>query len=363
MVGIKQVIETAAFDAFHFGKAANSRACGGGSGRPSTLGGLSKTRLVNRTHPCRVVVHRWSARLPCRECPPPVRGQHCLLVFSFALPCLAFADDEPKTPKAKKPEGPLAEASSAGCAATTKRPGPITRNCSTKRNSAGRAAIGIARTWQRSAMTPRRSAAIEDAIKKDEKNANLLAARADICYQTWPVGRRVKDAEAAIKLKSDAIPRPLGAGPACPRHGRHQEGRHRDALVRPHLHASRQCRQADHRTRTNCCSSAWPGRRTPAGTASPTNSASSSTISTRTSSSSTRTTGGPSGTSACCCSRSTTGRRPAGVRQRAQDQPERGRGTRRQGARRAAAVRDQGRRAASPIRRSRSTPDCRRPCD
>ena len=65
------------------------------------------------------------------------------------------------------------------------------------------AAIGVARTWLSEGEHAKALAAIDEAIRKDEKNPDLLAARADIFYQTGEWDEASKDAEAAIKLKPD----------------------------------------------------------------------------------------------------------------------------------------------------------------
>jgi cellulose synthase operon protein C len=106
-----------------------------------------------------------------------------LLAFLFlALPCLAFADDEPKTPKAKKPEGPLAEARQRWLRGNYDEARAAYEKLLDDEKLRGRAAIGIARSWQSVGDDAKALEVIEAALKKDDKDPNLLAARADLLF-------------------------------------------------------------------------------------------------------------------------------------------------------------------------------------
>ena len=60
------------------------------------------------------------------------------------------------------------------------------------------AAIGIARTWVSEGQDDKALAAVEDALKKDAKNPDLLAARAELLFEMGKWEEASKDAEAAI---------------------------------------------------------------------------------------------------------------------------------------------------------------------
>ena len=157
-----------------------------------------------------------------------------LLSALLALPCLAFADDKPKTPKAKKPDGPMAEARQRWLRGNFEEaraqyekapeaeqpyivglidlavaqgrfaqlPGLVVRFKDDKnRNTA--AAIGMAQTWLAEGEHAKAIAAIDAGLEVDDKNPALLAARAEIRFQVGNWEEASKDAEAAIKLKSD----------------------------------------------------------------------------------------------------------------------------------------------------------------
>jgi tetratricopeptide (TPR) repeat protein len=127
-----------------------------------------------------------------------------LLAFLFlALPCLAFADDEPKTPKAKKPEGPLAEARQRWLRGNYDEARAAYEKLLDDEKLRGRAAIGIARSWQSVGDDAKALEVIEAALKKDDKDPNLLAARADLLFDLGRWDEASKDAAAAIKLKPD----------------------------------------------------------------------------------------------------------------------------------------------------------------
>ncbi|HJZ92409.1 MAG TPA: tetratricopeptide repeat protein [Gemmataceae bacterium] len=126
----------------------------------------------------------------------------CLL----AVPCLAIArdDDEPKTPpKSKKPAGPLAEARQRWLRGNYEEARQQFEKLLGDEKSRAAAAIGIARTWLAEGEYAKALDAIEEAFKKDESNPDLLAARADVLYQTGRWDEARKDAEAALKLDKE----------------------------------------------------------------------------------------------------------------------------------------------------------------
>src|SRR5262245_17998839 len=123
----------------------------------------------------------------------------CLL----ALPCLAFAEDEPKTPKSKKPAGPLAEARQRWLRGNYDEARSAYEKLLGDEKTRAFAAIGLARTWLSEAEHAKARDAIDDALKADEKNPDLLATRADIHYEAGRRDEALKDAEAVIKLNKD----------------------------------------------------------------------------------------------------------------------------------------------------------------
>jgi len=121
-----------------------------------------------------------------------------LAFFCLALPCLSFAED--KEPKFKKPTGPLAEARQRWLRGNLEEARAGYEKLLDDEKTRPAAAIGLSRTWLSEGNHEKALAAIEGAIKKDEKNADLLASRADILYQTGHWDDAIKDAEAALKL-------------------------------------------------------------------------------------------------------------------------------------------------------------------
>src|SRR6476661_8183375 len=98
-----------------------------------------------------------------------------LLAFLFlALPCLAFADDEPKTPKAKKPEGPVAEARQRWLRGNYDEARAAYEKLLEDEKLRGPAAIGVARSWQSVGDDAKALGVIDAAHKKDDKDPNLL---------------------------------------------------------------------------------------------------------------------------------------------------------------------------------------------
>lgn len=65
------------------------------------------------------------------------------------------------------------------------------------------AAIGIARTWLSEGEYEKARETLEAALKKNDANADLLACRAEILYQTGKWDEALKDAEAALKVNKD----------------------------------------------------------------------------------------------------------------------------------------------------------------
>ncbi len=129
-----------------------------------------------------------------------IRLLTCLFLF---LPCLAFADDELKTPKAKKPDGPLAEARQRWLRGNYDEARAGYEKLLDDEKLRGPAAIGIARTYQSVGDDAKAIAAVEEALKKDAKTPDLLATRADLLFTLGRWDEASKDADAAIKLKSN----------------------------------------------------------------------------------------------------------------------------------------------------------------
>ena len=125
----------------------------------------------------------------------------CLLL---ALPALTFADDEPKTPKAKTPEGPLAEARQRWLRGNYEEARAQYEMLLDKEKLRGQAAIGIARSHLSVGDDVKALAAIEVAIKKDAKDPDLLAARADILFGLGRWDEASKD--AAWVPRADRLP-------------------------------------------------------------------------------------------------------------------------------------------------------------
>jgi cellulose synthase operon protein C len=124
------------------------------------------------------------------------------LPFLFlALPYFALADDK----KLKKPEGPLAEAKQRWLRGNYDEARSEFEKLLGDEKHRTHAAIGIARTWLSVGEYAKAMAAIDDAVKKDEKNPELLATRADLLYQSGRWDEAIKDADAAIKIKDDTF--------------------------------------------------------------------------------------------------------------------------------------------------------------
>src|SRR4051812_13649295 len=126
-----------------------------------------------------------------------------LVFLLLALPCLAHADDEPKAPKAKKPAGPLAEARQRWLRGNYEEARAAYEKLQADEKFRAKAAIGVARTFQAVGEDAKALAAVEEALKADEKDPDLLAARADLLFGLGRWDDASKDAEAAIKLKTD----------------------------------------------------------------------------------------------------------------------------------------------------------------
>ena len=100
----------------------------------------------------------------------------------------------------KKPTGPLAEARQRWLRGNLEEARAGYEKLLDDEKTRPAAAISLSRTWLSEGNHEKALAAIEGAIKKDEKNADLLASRADILYQTGHWDDAIKDAEAALKL-------------------------------------------------------------------------------------------------------------------------------------------------------------------
>src|SRR5262245_14960596 len=125
----------------------------------------------------------------------------CLLL---ALPGLAFAADE-KAPKTKKPEGPLAEAHQRWLRGNYEEARAQYEKVLEDEKLRATGAIGIARTYQSVGETDKALTALDEALKNDARNPNLLAARADLHFGLGRWDEASKDAEDAIKLKPDTF--------------------------------------------------------------------------------------------------------------------------------------------------------------
>jgi tetratricopeptide (TPR) repeat protein len=123
-----------------------------------------------------------------------------LACFFLALPCLALADDKAKP---KKPEGPLAEARQRWLRGNYEEARDQYEKLLGDEKTRAAAAIGIARTWVSEGNHTKAVSTLDDAIKKEDKNADLLAARAEVFYQTGRWEEATKDADAAIKLSQE----------------------------------------------------------------------------------------------------------------------------------------------------------------
>ncbi len=159
-----------------------------------------------------------------------------LVCLIFIIPTFALADDKPTKPK--KPEGPVAEAKQRWLRGNYEEARAQFEKLLGDEKTHSAAAIGIARAWRSEGNDAKALAAINDALKQDDKSADLLAFRANILYNTGRWDDAVKDAEAAIQIK----PEQFLAHWVCAsisRYRRNEEGRCRDAVVRPHLYPSR----------------------------------------------------------------------------------------------------------------------------
>src|SRR5215213_2492479 len=105
--------------------------------------------------------------------PPMIRLLTCLVLV---LPALAFADDQPKAPKAKKPEGPLAEARQRWLRGNYEEARAQYEKLLADEKDGPAAAIGLARTWLSEGEHEKALAAVEAALRRGGKNPDLLAA-------------------------------------------------------------------------------------------------------------------------------------------------------------------------------------------
>src|SRR5262245_57932644 len=137
---------------------------------------------------------------PADPRPPMIRLLTSLLLF---LPCLAFADDDPKPPKAKTPDTPIGEARQRWLRGNFDEARDQYEKLLGDEKTRIAAAIGIARTWLGEGNHDKALAALNEALRKDDKSPDLLAARAEVFYQTGKWGEATKDIEAATRLKPD----------------------------------------------------------------------------------------------------------------------------------------------------------------
>src|SRR6476469_5362870 len=108
--------------------------------------------------------------------PPMTR---LLASLFLALPCLALADEpkSPTTPKAKTPDTPLGEARQLWLRGNYEEARAGYEKLLDDEKTRAAAAIGVARTWLSEGNHAKALAALDEAIKKDEKSPDLLAAR------------------------------------------------------------------------------------------------------------------------------------------------------------------------------------------
>ncbi|QEL16041.1 tetratricopeptide repeat protein [Limnoglobus roseus] len=118
------------------------------------------------------------------------------LALLLVTPFLAAADKKPAVPK-----GPLAEARqrlNKGNYAEARA--EYTKHLGDE-NVGPAAAVGIANAWRAEGEYPKAFEAVADAMKAHEKNADLLATRADLLYDQGKWDEATADSDAAIKLK------------------------------------------------------------------------------------------------------------------------------------------------------------------
>ncbi len=123
-------------------------------------------------------------------------------LFAFvllAIPTCAFAQD--KLPK--KPTGPLAEAKQRWLRGNNEEARAAYEKLLGDEKTRTAAAIGLARTWLSEGQHDKARGALDEAIKKDDKNADLLAARADVQFQTGHWDEAATDSDAAIKANAE----------------------------------------------------------------------------------------------------------------------------------------------------------------
>lgn len=126
-----------------------------------------------------------------------------LAVLFLIFPRLALADDEPKAPKAGKPNGPLAEARQRWLRGNYAEARAAYEKLLADENLRPQAAIGVARAWCSVGEDAKALAVLEDGLKKDAMNADLRAARADLLFALGRWDEAARDADEAIKQNPD----------------------------------------------------------------------------------------------------------------------------------------------------------------
>lgn len=126
--------------------------------------------------------------------------RHAVVALSlfFAAPFLPADDKKPAAPK-----GPLAEARqrlNKGNYAEARA--EYAKHLADDKLGPA-AAIGVANAWRAEGEYPKALDAVADALKAHPKNADLLAARADLLYDQGKWDEALADAEAAMKVQDD----------------------------------------------------------------------------------------------------------------------------------------------------------------
>jgi tetratricopeptide (TPR) repeat protein len=124
-----------------------------------------------------------------------------LAVLFLVLPALALADDEKS--KVKKPEGPLAEAKQRWLRGNYEEARAQYEKLLADDALRPQAAIGIARTYLSVGDEAKALAALNEAVEKDAKSADLLAARADVLFTLGRWDEATKDVDAALRISGN----------------------------------------------------------------------------------------------------------------------------------------------------------------
>jgi cellulose synthase operon protein C len=131
-----------------------------------------------------------------------IRLLACLIL---GLPGLALAADE-KVPKPKKPEGPLSDARRLWLRGNYEEARAAYQKLLDDEKLRAQAAIGVARTFVSVGNPEKALTALDDALKADATDPDLLAARADLFFTMGRWEDASKIAEDVIKRKPDHFP-------------------------------------------------------------------------------------------------------------------------------------------------------------